>query len=482
MKTFLSPPEPGRGEAFYTRYASLIPDVSTAGYLAQLVSALTEWGILYGLLRSTLSPILPGSAPLMSAGAATVGVLLIELGLRRLLPFAARALIHRRWSGLDRWVSAFVLLAATVLLIASGALSFAGSRSLVEAAAPPPLLLTNAASDSLAAVELSEAMGSWKGGSEAVREQYADRLAAVQSSAAATLTELDRSLAAVDEKERRTGRKYTTQRRRITERITRTRTQRDHQLATLRTERADALADLQTDHRQRVTALRSRNDGERQRVTLHNRESRADHNSRLDQYGGGLAWFTLVCLVVLVVSVVLKELHHAGAGISQRVEPGPYAFEEAPLAAFLAAVGGRITGQIYRLVHRIERGTTDAPEPVAAPTIWKRSGHGLTYTTSNGGTARKTAGKHAARPAAMRPIGFGRNEKEADLVADQPTDLTQCVNATPPEGKGKTGNCERCGGRFERRTTWQKFCSAACRKDHHAARHGGTPFDPKYKH
>ena len=49
-------------------------------------------------------------------------------------------------------------------------------------------------------------------------------------------------------------------------------------------------------------------------VAQANEAAMEDHQLTVSHHGGGLAWFTVVCLVILLVSVVVKELHHAGAG------------------------------------------------------------------------------------------------------------------------------------------------------------------------
>ena len=102
MKIFYQPPSTPEGKRFFSRYAALIPNLTVAGYLAQLVSALTEWGILYALLFTSIAPLWPEYAATASIGGATVGVAIIEIGLRRLLPFASRAVILKQVEGL-RW-------------------------------------------------------------------------------------------------------------------------------------------------------------------------------------------------------------------------------------------------------------------------------------------------------------------------------------------------------------------------------------------
>lgn len=61
--------------------------------------------------------------------------------------------------------------------------------------------------------------------------------------------------------------------------------------------------------------------------------------------------------------------------------------------------------------------------------------------------------------------------------------LTQCVRQAQEQAPAthKTGNCAQCGNLYQKRTTWQKYCSDQCRLDANAAKHGGTRYDPQYK-
>ena len=150
MKTFISLPKTDDGRAFYSRYATLIPTLDLLGYLAQTVSALTEFGVIYSIVYASLAAFWPHYAAPIALAGAVVGTAFIELGLRQFLPYSARAIVHRRYAGWDGWITAFVLAATVALVAVCGLLSFTGSRILVEAVAPPPVTLTTTTADSMA--------------------------------------------------------------------------------------------------------------------------------------------------------------------------------------------------------------------------------------------------------------------------------------------------------------------------------------------
>ena len=144
MKTLFSLP---KDEAFFNRYATLIPTLRKLGGLSQIINAITEIGIIYAVTFSMLTEFWGAYAAPLSVFAAVVGVFVIEGGLRKFLPFAARAILHKRWQGLDRWMSGFILVTCISLFAVSLTLSFRGSKAMVEAASPVPDQKTTTALD-----------------------------------------------------------------------------------------------------------------------------------------------------------------------------------------------------------------------------------------------------------------------------------------------------------------------------------------------
>ncbi|HRF39935.1 MAG TPA: hypothetical protein PK198_14190, partial [Saprospiraceae bacterium] len=125
-------------EEFFQRYAGLIPTLSKLGYLAQVVSALTEVGILFALILNAVADIMPpGLATMTGITGAILATAFIEIGLRKFLPFSARQILNKRFAGLDLVMSVAIFTASLLLLTASGALSFYGSKETVAAVVPP---------------------------------------------------------------------------------------------------------------------------------------------------------------------------------------------------------------------------------------------------------------------------------------------------------------------------------------------------------
>jgi hypothetical protein len=314
----------------------------------------------------------------------------------------------------------------------------------VDNIATPPAETTATATDSLAMSETATVTASWQRDEADLVKAYDVRLDAVSTAAAATVRRLDGQLATVRTKERTSGQNYTTRRAQLAELKTDAQADRDAQLATLATEREAKLAEVRSRYRGQLDGITAGRNDSRHQVATANAAALQDHQDKVGAYGGGLAWFTVVCLVILVVSVVLKELHQAGAGIVEQVEPDAFTFEAGPVAALVSAIGGRFTRFAFGVVHHIERGTPEAPEPVAAPILWQREDQ-LKVAKAAGGVKRRIKklkplkvrkGDDVAPVAAQQQrnqIGFGKKgSAPAKTPLTQPTQLHSTETATDP--------------------------------------------------
>ena len=505
MKIFYQPPSTPEGKRFFSRYAALIPNLTVAGYLAQLVSALTEWGILYALLFTSLAPLWPEYAAAASIGGATVGVAIIEIGLRRLLPFASRAVILKQWKGYDGGISAVVLVATLLLLGASATLSFTGSRSLVSAVATPPTLASSTASDKLADREGSLAKASWEKDEADVAGSYAARITATRTSTSATIRRIQGRIDQLKAKERTSDQRYTTRIAELERDEAEALANRDEKVAGLTEEREAALVKVRDRYRGKLDAIEVDKVTTRANVAQANEAAMVDHQLTVSHHGGGLAWFTVVCLVILLVSVVVKELHHAGAGIEERVQPDAFTFEEGPLLSLYKALTARLRREVYCLVNWVERTTPDALPPVQSPVLWEREDDWRVKVTRaaehypevtratpppqpvNGGidpsqepaTDEIDAFENASENASAEPNWTV--ELQTEEVA--PRELAGLVDALThidesDQDDGDQEACENCGEGYDKTRSWQRFCGEKCRKAFHAKQHNGVPFIP----
>ena len=135
-------------QAFFETYAFLIKAIRQSGYAAQLISGLTEIGGIFAAAYTSLLPIFPEFAFYIAAIIAVIGTIVIEGGLRVLLPHTVDAILYRRFSGLYLPMTIAIWLCAALLLATSGVLSFQNSKEIVKEYLPDAEQLATVAQDS----------------------------------------------------------------------------------------------------------------------------------------------------------------------------------------------------------------------------------------------------------------------------------------------------------------------------------------------
>ncbi len=355
---------------FYERYATLIPTLYQLGFLAQIVSALTEISIIYGIVFSSVKDFVPALAPAIGAAGAFIGTAFIEVGLRKFTPFSVRSVLHRRFSGLDLAMTVFILLSTAALLTTSGVLSFKNSKTIVEAMAPAPEQRTTNGAET--ALEAGRALAI-----EEFRRDSANAANALNTAIAAktahfnALIGLERAkLAELESKERRTRQKFSTAKGAIQTRIAGIEAERSGELAALNERTAAELAKIRAVQKNALERLRTAFEREKGNVAAFNAAAIAETKGRVNTYGGGLGWFTIVCLFVFVLSVTLNEIHRKGAGIVEAVQPVQYDFAPGILEEMSNALNERINYLFRNRIKRFADATPAPPLPLAPAPLY----------------------------------------------------------------------------------------------------------------
>jgi len=361
MKTFLTLP---KDSEFFNRYARLIPALKVSGYFGQVVSALTELSVIYAALYSSLRFFSNTWAPFTAAIGAIIGVAIIETGLRVLLPYSVRAVLHRRFSGLDLPITIIVWVACAVLLSAGTLMSYHGSRDVVESVKPKPKLEGIAAAEREYRLAEQKVLNTWRADSTEIAVRYAAQLEATQAQYAALIAQATSKLQSIEAKER-SGQRFTSAKNQARERV-----------ATLEAEQASKLANLQTEKSKEISAATIRKTEAlnsvaaalgkaRERTEKANSKTLIESEQRTSRYKGGLSWFTIICHLVLIVSIAVDEIHKKGSGIEQKVVPTQYDFSDNVVGELVHALSCRWNQYIRERIRRIEERTPAPPLPLS---------------------------------------------------------------------------------------------------------------------
>ncbi len=361
MKSFLTLP---KDSDFFNRYARLIPALKISGYLAQIVSALTELGVLFTAIHTSLVFFVPGQAWLGAIVGAFIGVAIIETGLRVLLPYSVRAILHRRFSGLDLPLTIIVWGACAVLLSAGTLMSYHGSRDVVDRVKPKPKLEATTAAD----MEYQEAerkvLTTWRTDSTEIAVRYGAQLDATKAQYAALIAQASGKLKNIEAKER-PGQRFSTAKNQVRERVATLEAEQAGKLATLQTEKSKEMSTASGRKNEALASAAAALGKVKARTEKANSETIAETDKRTNRYKGGLSWFTVLAHLILIVSVAVDEIHKKGSGIETKVVPTQYDFSGSILSELFHAMGCRWNQFVRERIRRIEESTPPPPLPLS---------------------------------------------------------------------------------------------------------------------
>lgn len=482
-------------EKFFGDYASLTPTLVKLGYLAQIVSALTEFGVLYALVKGSLQDFFPNYAPVAGLFGAIVGTAFLEVGLRKFIPYSIRAILYKRFIGLHLFISCFVFAITFGLLGASGYLSFQGSKELVKMTAPKPKLESLGKTDSTSVSQKAEAFRRYSADSLEVITRFTPINSALKTKYSAQLQQERQQLARWEAK----GKTYRGQISSAKARISAIQAQEAAELASLEQDKAKGLEAALKARNKALAVIETEYNQQRLKIEKKNNKAEASTESQVKNYGSGLAWFTVVCLLVLLFSVAIDEIHRKGSAIEEVALPNQYYFSESVAAEFWGMVNDKINYHLRAFIRKQAARTPEPPAPEEPPTLWEIAQQGMKRKkalqqgkpdeqhippfSQNALNQYETLFDGSGSPTDTmenrRPIGFKTPLMQSvsnALHYEAPEVLTEVVEVD----KSKKP-CQHCETLFRPKTTWQKFCTTDCREAFHEAKHG-QPFKPGEYH
>ena len=484
-----------KDEKFFGDYASLAPTLVALGYLAQVVNALTEFGVVYSIVKASLQDFFPNYAPAAGLFGAIIGTAFLEVGLRKFIPYSVRAILYKRFAGLHLFISCFVFVITFGLLGSGLFLSFHGSKELVKVTAPTPKLESLGKTDSTSASQKAEAFRRYSADSLEVITRFTPITSALKAKYAAQLQQESQQLARWEAK----GKTYRGQTMATKAKISAIQAQEATELASLEQSKAEAQEAALKARNVSLATIEAEHSQQRLKIETKNSNAEASTENQVNKYGGGLAWFTIVCHLVLLLSITIHEIHKKGSAIEEVALPNQYFFSQSITAEFWEMVSDKINYHLRSFIRKQAARTPEAPAPEEPPTLWELAQQGLKRKkpiqqgkpeeqhippfSQNALNQYETlfdgSGSQADAIENRRPIGFKTPLMQSvsnALHYDTPEVLTEVVEVD----KSKKP-CLHCETMFRPKTTWQKFCTIDCREAFHEAKHG-QPFKPGQFH
>lgn len=315
MKNLKSPPS---NHEFFSAYIGLVKSLNIAGYLGQIISALTEIGGIFTGALIALKPIIPAPYSYYASGLiAILGTAILEIGLRKSLPKTVDAILYRRFKGLHLAVTIFTFVICLLLLSASGFLSFSNSRTIVADMTKGKYEAQAATADSLKNAVIDSIKAEYTTKRKEINRKATERQEQKAKAQLAALAVAQREYSNIIRRENQEGANYRTLKDAARLKVDKARL--DIENATLEvTEQKDKeLANLDEKEREDLKEAAASFAGISGKIEGEQAET-------VSKYGGGLAYFTIICLILLVVSIILNQIVAKGAGIKENVQLSQY--------------------------------------------------------------------------------------------------------------------------------------------------------------
>jgi hypothetical protein len=518
MKTFKSLPSQ-TGQPFFERYATLIHSLTKFGVIAQIITGAAEIGIIYSLLYPSFIDLFPSVAHPLSITGALFCASLLQVGLKKVFPYSVRAILFKRFTGLDLPLSIAIFLLTIALLSVSVLLSYKGSQDIIDVAIAPPLAATTTAADSIKAVTEQRAAAIFSTDSATIETKYLGKFEAIQS-------EHQSRIDATEGKATKSRTASPSWSKDLSAQANGMKAELKTKLATLKADKANEIEAKATERKATIAHATDRNDIERTDIKAANSEAKAATEQRKGKYKNYVGYFTLFCYIFFLIGFVLDEIYKKGAGIEETVLPHQRHFSPSLFAEWLEAVKARYDTFVRSKIYAFADKTNASPLPVALHSLYDfkatalKNVHTIEVEEMDDDETRviklpmkplKVAAKRKddtkkaddTEPKKTRQIGF-RKDDDTTLSTDEQlkikggkslddtgvhNDFRYTANLNDDTSKvytvrattgGDFGKCEHCGNDFFRNHKKQRFCKEECRKNAWALK-TGKDFDLSVK-
>jgi hypothetical protein len=402
MKTFKSMPK-NEGIQFFDRYANLIHSLTRFAVVAQLVTGLTEIGIIYALLYPSISDLAPSYAPGVTTPLSILFASLLQVGLKKVFPYSVRAILFKRWKGLDLPFSVAVFALTGALLSVSILLSYKGSHDIIDIAIAPPTEKTTTATDSTKAATEREATAIFRTDSATIETKFAGKSEALTSEFQSRASGYDAQAS------RAKGSIYKAE---LAAKAQGIRAELKTKLATLQSDKATELEAKATERKATINRATDKNDNATALILSDNKEAKGKAENRKGRYKNYIGFFVLFCYIFFLIAFVLDEIHKKGSEISETPVLHQRHFAASLFAEWMEAVKARFDTWVRSKIYAYSDKTKASPLPNALNPLYDFDGK--TYNVWNIETTEPTEKKVIKIPSKVLRIAAKKEVTETD--------------------------------------------------------------------
>jgi hypothetical protein len=460
---------------FFERYAELISSLTSVATIAQAITGVCEIGILYGLITPSVTDILPPQyVGFCAMSIAVICAALLQIGLKKVFPYSIRAVLFKRFKGLDLWFTIGIFILTGAMLTASITLSWQGSKDIADFAISKPIEKTTLQSDSIKSVNFATAQRLFTSDSATIETKYKGKIEAIESDKMNEINTVERNAK---------GKRATTLRAELATK-----------LAKLKTDKATELEAKASERNKAMDKATDRNDSEAATIATDNTTAKNDITIKKSRYKSYIGYFTLMCYVFFLSVFMMNEIYHKGANIEIKPIPSQRHFNPSVLAAFMETVKEKIDVFFRTKIQNWADKTPPQPLPLSLSALYDFKADLLTETVKIQTTGKEmkviklplkvheiaATATDEAPEKTQRQIGFMKhndtNGKDETLTAS----VSKSVS-TASVGSEKTRICLYCNVPYTYSIHNQKYCSEAHRVAAYEERTGRVLLKKKAK-
>ncbi|MCB0565797.1 MAG: hypothetical protein KDD01_15605, partial [Phaeodactylibacter sp.] len=223
--------------------------------------------------------------------------------------------------------------------------------------------------------------------------------------------------------------------------------------ASLEASRAQELSEASREYKGAIAGKEGRYLAAVDSIGAINQAAVDERTGKVATYGGGLAYFTIICLFILCASVILDRIHRKGSGIKETVELSQYDVNPHWWTNLRAAVSERWNHAMQSRITAFANRTPPAPLPADPSELYdpsKLANIQVVLMVDNEGATDDEGNVIYIKPK-RRQIGFRHTDTPVDS-AKSSRDLYSTRKQegdTPKHEHEKTNfHCNNCGREF----------------------------------
>lgn len=487
----LTRPKTESQKKFFNDYLPLTLVLSAVGVIAQIFSGFTESVVFFNAAYSNFSPIMPANgAKALSVVVMILGVALIEMGLRVLLPYAIRSIL-KKWLNITKlrgvigWAS---IVACIGLIYFSCNLSFNGSKESM-------VMLSNdfegVSTDSLKIVYDGQILAinqQYSKDSLSISSDFDNNRETIVKSFDSQVKSVRNSIYLLSRKEKNEGVSYASKKSQLYGTKSEIEGNKTAALLAHDQSKRDALKQLKLDRKESIEEIKNTTGSDIKGIESNNEKEENEHNDNISSKGASLGYFVIAAIIVLIISVLVKEMHMKGSGIEIQYEVVDFYYRQPIFASWKQAISERLEGILRRQLHNFTEKTEHPALPVTPAVQYKtnQESANLEYEVIYENGVNKDTGKrevkiHLESPQFMydssrqkndgsrndssrRKGGRSKRSKSDDYISRNEDDSSRNTkndssrNKLNPKKGYMIKECESCGDDFYTKSHNAKYC------------------------